>query len=111
MPALLTGASQMMCPHGGMVTATPASTRATIDAPILRASDTFIVAGCTFQLPTTPPTPSPCVGINWVQTATRVKHGGDFALTEASVGLCVAGTQAPQGPVVIQTTQPLVNGL
>ena len=108
MPALLTAASVMMCPHGGSVTATPGSTRATIDALILRGSDTFIIAGCSFA-------PggvyTPCVSVNWVQTATRVKHGGDFVLTEASVGLCVAGTQAPQGPVVIATTQPKVSGL
>lgn len=109
MPALLTAASVMMCPHGGMVTATPGSTRATIDAPILRGSDTFVVAGCSFTLPG--PVLSPCVSVNWVQTATRVKHGGDFVLTEASVGLCVAGTQAPQGPVVIASTQPQVDGL
>lgn len=109
MPALLTAASVMMCPHGGTVMATPGSMRATIDAPILRGSDTFVIAGCSFTLPG--PVLSPCVSINWVQTATRVKHGGDFVLTEASVGLCVAATQAPQGPVVIATTQPQVDGL
>lgn len=108
MPALLTAASVMMCPHGGTVTATPGATQATVDAPILRGSDTFVVAGCTFP-PSGPP--SPCVSVNWVQTATRVKHGGDFVLTEASVGLCVAATQAPQGPVVIASTQPKVSGL
>jgi hypothetical protein len=108
MPALLTAASVMMCPHGGTVTTTPGSTRATIDAPILRGSDTFVVAGCTFA---PGGAASPCVSVNWVQTATRVQHGGDFVLTEASVGLCVAGTQAPQGPVVIASTQPQVSGL
>ena len=109
MPALLTAASVMTCPHGGTVMATPGATQATIDAPILRGSDTFVVAGCPFTLPG--PVSSPCVSVNWVQTATRVKHGGDFVLTEASVGLCVAATQAPQGPVVISSTQPKVSGL
>jgi hypothetical protein len=108
MPALLTAASVMMCPHGGMVTATPGSTHATIDAPILRGSDTFIITGCSFA---PSGAVSPCVSVNWVQTATRVKHGGDFVLTEASVGLCVAGTQAPQGTVLITTTQPKASGL
>jgi hypothetical protein len=108
MPALLTAASVMMCPHGGMVTATPGSTRATIDAPILRGSDTFIIAGCSFAPGSVV---SPCVSVNWVQTATRVRHGGDFVLTEASVGLCVAGTQAPQGTILIASTQPKVSGL
>jgi hypothetical protein len=108
MPALLTAASVMMCPHGGTVTATPGSTRATIDGAILRGSDTFVIAGCSFA---PGGAVSPCVSVNWVQTAARVKHGGDFVLTEASVGLCVAGTQAPQGTVLIASIQPKVDGL
>jgi hypothetical protein len=108
MPALLTAASTMMCPHGGTIVATPGSTRAAAGAPILRSSDTFVVAGCAFNVAGVP---SPCVSVNWVQTATRVQHGGDLALNEASVGLCVAATQAPQGTVLIAATQSSVNGL
>jgi hypothetical protein len=108
MPALLTAASTMMCPHGGTIVATPGSTRATAGAPILRGTDTFVVAGCAFNVSGAP---SPCVSVNWVQTATRVQHGGDLALNEASVGLCVAATQAPQGTVLISATQSSVNGL
>ena len=107
MPALLTVASSMMCPHGGTVTATPGSTRASAGAPVLRGSDTFVIAGCTFQISGAP---SPCVSVNWVQTATRVKHGGDFVLNQASVGLCQAATQAPQGTVLIAATQAQVSG-
>jgi hypothetical protein len=107
MPALLTVASTLMCPHGGVVTATPGSTRAQAGAPILRGSDTFIIAGCAFNAAGVP---SPCVSVIWVQTATRVKHAGDLVLTQASVGLCVAGTQAPQGSVVIASTQANASG-
>ena len=108
MPALLTSASTMMCPHGGTVIATPGSTRALAGAPVLRGSDTFTIIGCPF-----PPTgtPHPCVSVNWVQTALRVKHGADLVLNEASVGLCVAGDQAPQGTALIAATQPQVSGL
>jgi hypothetical protein len=108
MPALLTAASTMMCPHGGTVTATPGSTRASAGAPILLGSDTFMIAGCAFNVSGVP---SPCVSVNWVVTATRVKHGGDRVLNEASVGLCLAATQAPQGTVLIASTQTSVNGL
>ncbi len=108
MPALLTSASAMMCPHGGTVIATPGSTRASAGSPVLRGSDTFTIVGCPFP-PTGPP--HPCVGVNWVLTALRVKHGGDFVLNEASVGLCVAGDQAPQGTVLIVATDPQVSGL
>jgi hypothetical protein len=108
MPALLTAASTMMCPHGGSVIATPGSTRAAAGSPVLRGSDTFTIAGCTFQVSAVL---HPCVSVNWVQTATRVQHAGDFVLNEASVGLCVAGDQTPQGTVLIAATQASVSGL
>jgi hypothetical protein len=107
MPPLLTTASVMTCPHGGMVTAAPGSPNAQAGAPILRGSDTFIIAGCAFNIAGVP---SPCVSVNWVVTATRVR-AGSLVLNEASMGLCVAATQAPQGPVVIASAQPNVSGL
>jgi len=108
MPSLLTASSTMMCPHGGTVSATPGATRATIDAPILRGSDTFQIAGCTFAPGSVP---SPCISVQWVVTATRVKHGGELVLNESGVGLCLAATQAPQGTVIIASTQTKVDGL
>jgi hypothetical protein len=108
MPALLTASSIMMCPHGGMVTAIPAQTQAIADAPVLTMSATCMVAGCAFVIGIVP---SPCLTVQWVMGATRVQAGGDFVLNEASVGLCLAATMAPQGPVVIAMTQPLVEGM
>lgn len=109
MPALLTPSSTLMCPHGGTVTATPGATQAQAGAPILRGSDTFIVAGCTFQIGGVP---NPCVSVQWVVTAARVKHAGDFVLNEASTGLCLAATQAPQGTVLVASAgQATVQGL
>ncbi|MGO8855506.1 MAG: hypothetical protein ACLQO1_07320 [Steroidobacteraceae bacterium] len=108
MPALLTSASTLMCPHGGTVTATPGSVRAQAGAPILRGSDTFLIAGCPFMIG---PAPSPCMTVQWVETASRVQHAEDFVLTEASLGLCLAATQAPQGAVLVVMTQPDAQGL
>ena len=108
MPALLTVSSTMMCPHGGMVTAIPGQSSANAGSPILRGSDTFIVAGCPFVIVADP---SPCVTVQWVVTATRVQAGGDFVLNESSVGLCLAATQAPQGAALILQTQPNAEGL
>lgn len=108
MPALLTSASQMMCPHGGMITAVPGSARTQAGAPVLRGTDTFLVAGCPFM---TGPVPSPCVRVQWLTTAQRVKHGGDFVLdAESSVGMCLAATQAPQGVAIVVETQSRVQG-
>lgn len=108
MTGFLTTASVMMCPHGGTVQAISGNTQVMAGgAPILRASDTFIVAGCAFVIGIVP---SPCVTVQWVQPAARSTIG-DPTLTEASVGLCQAATLAVQGPVIIAFTQPLAHGL
>jgi hypothetical protein len=106
MPALLTTASTLMCPHGGTVTGSPGATHAAADAVVLRASDTFTIAGCPFNVAGAP---SPCVSVLWVVPATRVKHGGDFVLNQSSVGLCLGA--APQGTVIVASTQSSASGL
>ena len=108
MPALLTTASTMMCPHGGTITAIPSQTRASAGAPILLGSDTFLVAGCPFNVASVP---NPCLTVQWIVVATRVQAGGGFVLNEASVGLCLAATQAPQGAALIVQTQQRGDGL
>jgi hypothetical protein len=98
----------MMCPHGGTVTATTSNTKAQAGgAYLLRASDVFTVAGCAFVAGVVP---HPCVQVQWVSPAAQSKAAGDFTLTEASVGLCVAPDQAVQGTVLILSTQPQVAG-
>jgi hypothetical protein len=109
MPAFLTAASVLMCPHGGTVQIVPSNTSVMFGgAPAVTTSDTFIVAGCPFVIGVVP---SPCVTVQWVQPATQSTVGSNPTLTEASVGLCLAATQAPQGPVVIASTQPNVSGM
>ncbi len=98
----------MMCPHGGQVQA--ASTNVKVQAagaPVLRSTDTFVVAGCPFILALVP---HPCVTVKWVQPAAR-STVQDPTLTQASVGLCQAADQAVQGPVIIASTQPRAQGL
>lgn len=110
MPGFLTTASSMMCPHGGSVMASPSSTSVQAGgAPILTTADTFTIAGCAFTLPGG--VPSPCMTVQWVQGAAKSTRGGAPTLTLTSIGLCLAGTQAPQGPVVITSTQPQVSEL
>jgi hypothetical protein len=105
--ASLTTASVLMCPHGGSVSIVSANTRAKAGgAPIVTASDTFTIAGCPFTLPG--PTPSPCVRVQWIVPAMRFKAGGAQALDAGSTGLCMAATGAPQGPVLVQSTQAQV---
>jgi hypothetical protein len=49
--------------------------------------------------------------VQWVVSALMNQVMSDSVLTESSVGMCLAADQAPQGPVVIGFTQPLVSGL
>lgn len=102
--ASLTATSRLQCPHGGQVQIVPADTRSRAGgAPLATASGQFLVTGCPFQLPG--PTPSPCVQVIWQVPDTRVRAGGGFTLSQSSVGLCMSAAGAPQGPVVIVSTQ------
>ena len=108
MPGFLTASSTMMCPHGGTVIATPAAANVqAAGTPMLSAADTFMIAGCPFMIALVP---SPCLTVQWVSPAVNSSRGGSPTLTLASVGLCLAATQAPQGPIVIAAAQPQVAG-
>lgn len=109
MAGLLTTSSIMMCPHGGMVTAISSNTKAKAGGDyILRSSDTFTIAGCSFNISGFP---HPCVQVQWVQPGLKSQAVGDFTLNENSVGLCVAADRAVQGTVLINYTQSQVSGL
>ncbi|HZM49630.1 MAG TPA: hypothetical protein VFE68_04030 [Vicinamibacteria bacterium] len=107
MTQLLTTASVLLCPHGGMVSVISANARSTAQAALARSSDTFTIAGCPFNIAGGP---HPCVRVQWMVSATRVKAVGDLALNTNSVGLCLAADGAPQGAVMIQATQPRGSG-
>lgn len=108
MSGMLTPASVMMCPHGGMVQAVSSNTAVLAGGqPILRGSDTFIIAGCAFVVGIVP---HPCVSVQWVQTAARSSISGP-TLTEASVGLCQAADMSVQGMVIVASTQTQVTGV
>jgi hypothetical protein len=105
--AALTAAATLQCPHGGVASIVPSSPRATAGgSPLVTIADTFIIAGCTFTLPG--PVPSPCVRVQWVVPATRANAAKVQALHANSVGLCLAATGLPQGPVSIQPAQTQV---
>lgn len=105
----LTASSTLMCPHGGTVSPVPANSRVTLGgAQIVLATDTFPIGGCAFNVAGGP---HPCVQVQWIVTALRTTADGGAPLTTESVGLCLAADSAPQGPVMIQTTQAQVSGL
>jgi len=108
MAEFLTTASQLMCPHGGTVSASSQNSQTRAGgAPIVRQSDTFTVAGCPFNISGSP---HPCVRVQWSSAAARNSVVSGQALTRDCVGLCLAGDNAPQGTVMVVSTQPRAKG-
>lgn len=109
MGTTITSSSTLTCPHGGTVTIASSNTSAKVtEIAAALSTDTFTVAGCPFQLPTTPPTPSPCVKVQWVVTDMQTTVNGTPTLSDASTGLCLSAQQAPQGSVTIVAGQARV---
>jgi hypothetical protein len=104
----LTTSSILQCPHGGTVNVISTNTRTqAAGSYLLRASDTFTVAGCSFSLGSLP---HPCVQVKWEQPSRQSQVEGDFTLTEESVGFCIAADQGRQGVVLINFTQAQDSG-
>jgi hypothetical protein len=82
---ILTTASQIQCPHGGMATLTTANANAKAGTAMLVESDIHVVAGCSFVVGTVP---SPCLTIQW-------SAGAVMVLTTSSIGTCYGAS--PQG--------------
>jgi hypothetical protein len=103
-----TGAS-LMCPHGGTVQVLSANTRTKAAGGFIAlATDTFVVVGCPFHIPATPPIPSPCVTVRWIVTDVRSRVNGRQTLSRSSAGICQSAAQVPQGPVSVVATQTRV---
>jgi hypothetical protein len=103
MPHFLNVSSQLMCPHGGTVSAVSSNARVKTGGDlVVRSGDTFLVGGCPFMIG---PSPHPCMEIQWLVAAELSQAAGDHPVTEGSSGLCKAGDQAPQGPPQVVQTQ------
>ncbi|HWV58955.1 MAG TPA: hypothetical protein VNZ57_15990 [Longimicrobiales bacterium] len=105
----LTVDSALSCPHGGTVRVSTSNTSVRAGGSFAAtASDAWTITGCPFQIPATPPIPSPCVQVIWVVPNMRVRIAGSPALSRDSVGICLSGTGIPQGTVVVSNTQTSV---
>lgn len=98
----------IMCPHGASAQIIPSGPRVMLGGqPAATLADTYVVAGCPFTVGTVP---QPCVKIQWIVPAARVLVGGNPAILATSTGLCLAPTQAPNGPPNVVVTQLRVKG-
>ncbi len=102
-----------MCPHGGSVSVISTNARVMVsNQPVATMSDTFMIAGCPFQIPVGAGTkPQPCIKIQWVVPATRIMVNGQPALIQTSTGLCQSAEQIPAGAPTITVVQPRVSGM
>ena len=102
-----------MCPHAGQVSVISANSRVMVGGqPVATMSDTYTVAGCIFQIPFGVGTkPQPCVTVQWLEPALRVRVNGQPVILNGSLGLCQSIEQIPQGPPLVTTTQMRVKGL
>ena len=108
MAHLLNTKSQIQCPHGGMVQISTTNAKAKGGGAFLvRSSDTFTVSGCPLNISGSP---HPCVTLEWLSVAKKVKADGKSALTKDSTAVCKAADQAPQGNAIINSTQTKVAG-
>jgi uncharacterized Zn-binding protein involved in type VI secretion len=106
---MITTAATIMCPHGASATINSANVRVKAGgSPIALLSDITTVAGCPFTVPG--PKPQPCILVQWLVGATRVKVGGTPVLLQNSTGLAKSAEQIPQGPPNVVQTQVRVTG-
>ena len=95
-----------ICPHGGQLQLISSNARVlAMGMPVATMVDTFLVAGCAFNLSGAP---HPCVRVQWLVPAMRVLVNGAPPILQTSAGLAFAPDQAPQGPPTVITTQPRV---
>ncbi len=80
--SVMTLSAPAMCPHGGPAIGASSSARVRVlGAPVLRASDRMVVAGCSL-----PPPAIPCLTVR-LAGATRVRvEGQPVAITVGAVG-------------------------
>ena len=99
-----------LCPHGGQVSVVSGNARVTVSGqPVALLSDLFTIGGCPFQIPG--PKPQPCVTVQWLVPASRVRVNGQPVILQSSTGICQSVEQIPQGPPNMVATQFRVKGV
>lgn len=99
-----------LCPHAGPVQVVSSNTRVLVGGqPVATLADNFVISGCVFTVPSGKP--QPCVTVQWLVPASRVRVGGQPVILQTSTGLCQSAEQIPQGPPNVVTTQVRVRGI
>ncbi len=99
------------CQHGGPITVSPVPGVHLVQVAKQAAAtvgDQYVIASCAFTVPG--PKPQPCVKVQWMVPATRVRVNGQPAILVDSKGFCLSAEQVPQGAPNITVTQIRVRG-
>jgi hypothetical protein len=105
---LLDSGATISCPHGGTAKVVPRAVGVSLGGnPPLLVDDVATIAGCAFNVSGAP---SPCVRIEWMMPATKVKSRSSAVLLSSSVGLCLNAAGAPQGTALVSGYQTKVKG-
>lgn len=109
---MVTTASSAICQHGAQVTIISSNTRVkAAGSPVAVMNDQYTVSGCPFQVPVGAGTkPQPCVKLQWVAPAVRVRVGGQPVTLKSSSAICLSVEQIPQGSPTVVMTQVRVKG-
>jgi hypothetical protein len=109
MPGLVAHVGMVaQCPHGGTVMEVPSTPRVFLSGrPVATLADQYPIVACALNVAGAP---HPCVRVQWLVPALRVKANLMPVILQTSVGLCLAADQAPQGPPIVSSTQLRVIG-
>jgi hypothetical protein len=103
--------ASISCPHKGSASVVSSNTRVKVGGnAVATVNDLYTISQCIFTLPTTPPTKHPCVKVQWLVPAVRVRVNDQPVILKSSTGLCLAVDQVPQGPPTVVSTQTRVKG-
>ncbi|MBJ6762762.1 hypothetical protein JGU66_18515 [Myxococcaceae bacterium JPH2] len=106
---LLHVGATVMCPHSGQVQVSPGNPRVKVAGqPLATMADQYLVSGCPMQPP--PNGPSPCIRVQWLVPATRVRASGQPVILQSSTGMTFTALQTPAGPPQVVMTQVRVKG-
>ncbi len=101
----------VMCPHAGQVQVSPGNPRVKVGGqPVATMADMYMISGCPIPPPPPPGSPGPCLRVQWMVPAVRVRAGGQPVLLQNSSGLCISALQVPAGPPQVVMTQFRVKG-
>jgi len=96
------------CPHGGVITEIPSAPRVFLSGmAAATVGDQYTIVGCAFNVGGAP---HPCVRVQWLVPAVRVKANLMPVVLQTSVGVSLAADQAPQGLSIVSSTQSRVIG-